>query len=550
LIFTFRNFGKGVAEAALGFPLKEGTGENTLVQTTDSDNGNKAITENSIALGEANIAGAMGYYFTEIFYGNASTNPQIRVSLQQPKKEKEDEEDVIGLHISPSILVPNPLFEAPDYVSLDMVNEDKEDEYTEPDIFSLICNDHFALFGKIVSITNDVITFTGDIEDFKTGLENMESKGVAKFEGNYYINLYPEYDDYTLCVPDKPLVGVVEVCKTAMAQGYGNISAGEEGMAHGANTKVVGAYGHASGKNTLAGYAASAEGADTQAPAKYSHAQNKSNIASGYASTATGHNTKAKGKASLTGGGMFDDGKTQTPTEATEYASVSLGEGTLASGEASFATGLLTKATNKAAQAAGMLTRASGYRSFAGGWKSEAEGMSSFAFGEYAKATAAGQFAVGNFNKENKNALFIVGNGTSDKARSNAFEVLKDGGVLGDGCDLSKIAIGEGNVVISRTAIESMPGGNTNVYYLSASLILDFVPRFVMINTSNAGTFFLTKKVATDSYASLHVFSHTNPVVGHSQYLNNCVLEGNTLTITIRSVTQINEGTFSYTALG
>ena len=37
------------------------------------------------------------------------------------------------------------------------------------------------------------------------------------------------------------------------------------------------------------------------------------------------------------------------------------------------------------------------------------------------------QHVEGVYNADNANALHIVGNGTSENARKNAFEVLKDG---------------------------------------------------------------------------------------------------------------------------
>lgn len=384
LIFTFRNFGKGAFEAALDFPIVGGTSKNSIVQQIDGDVENKAIAENSVAFGEGNIAGAKGYYFTEIFYGKASINPQIKVSAVQPKD--------MGLYISPEPLSSNPIFEAP--------------TYAVGDVFSLICNDHFILFGTITDISHDIISFKGDLEVFKSGLESMVAQGSGKMAGDYYINLVPHYDDYTLCVPNKPLNGIVEVCKNAFASGYGNISAGEEGTAHGDSTKVVGAYGHTSGLGTLAGYAASAEGSGSQAPAKYSHAQNMNTKATGLASHAEGLGTTSSGQFSH-----------------------SEGTSTTAKGDASHSEGRSTQSLGNGTHSEGGYTTAQGAFSHAEGASTLAKGTASHAGGYHTIASADYQTSIGMYNKQNPNALFVVGNGTSDTEPSNAFEVLKDGKV-------------------------------------------------------------------------------------------------------------------------
>jgi hypothetical protein len=504
LIFTFRNFGKGVAEAALGFPLKEGTGENTLVQTTDSDNGNKAITENSIALGEGSIAGVKGYYFSEIFYGNASTNPQIRIQTVQPKQQ--------GLHISPYVLRPDPTFTEPDYMI---------PNYRNGDVFNLICNDHFALFGTIVSITNDVITFTGDTAFFKASLNLQISYGHSKMSGNYYINLVPDYDDYTLCVPRKPLNGIVEVCKTAFSSGCENVSAGAYGEATGKRNIVVGAYGHAEGSSNLAGYSAHAEGQDCEAPAKYSHAQNKETKATGYASTAMGKKTVASGECSTAtniecaaeGEGATAEGcrtkakmkyshtegmDTETnidtipladsahaegrSTKATNYGSHAEGGWTVASGEYSHAQNYQTIASGTRATAMGHNTIASGSRAVAEGDATEASGYCSHSAGLGTKAKGRTQFVVGEYNKDNSNALFIVGNGTSDANRSNALEVLRDGTLNFS----NRMAIATGTAIgVIANDLSNGSESNPKDVTFSLEIPVGFKPMLAKLRTEN-----------------------------------------------------------------
>jgi hypothetical protein len=534
LIFTFRNFGKGVAEAALGFPLKEGTGENTLVQTTDSDNGNKAITENSIALGEGSIAGAKGYYIREIFYGNTSTNPQIRITTEQPKDT--------GLYISSSALTPNPSFTKPNYAN--------------GDVFNLICNDHFALFGTITSITNDVITFTGDTAFFKASLNLQISYGHSKMSGNYYINLVPDYDDYTLCVPRKPLNGIVEVCKTAFSSGCENVSAGAYGEATGKRNIVVGAYGHAEGSSNLAGYSAHAEGQDCEAPAKYSHAQNKETKATGYASTAMGKKTVASGECSTATNiecaaegegataegcrtkakmkyshteGMDTETNTDTipladsahaegrGTKATNYGSHAEGGWAVASGEYSHAQNYQTIASGTRATAMGHNTIASGSRAVAEGDATEASGYCSHSAGLGTKAKNASQYVVGQYNKDNSNALFVVGNGTSDTNRSNALEVLKDGSINMPSDPLLKVETGTVTEVI--TSVDSLEGSYDDDWSHSIQIPLNIMPVAVYFIEPDRDTIAFCHTVATEvREGNIPCFSNKMYYFRHTDY--------------------------------
>lgn len=422
------------AEGQNGFdvPLRIGQSNNSIIQRTEAGRvTNQTMGEGAIALGEGNFSGCKGYYFTEIYYGSETLNPQIKIDSVQPTNR--------GLYISPEALSKNPTFEAPNYAV--------------GDVFSLICNDHFVLFGTITKIDHDIMTFEGDIELFKSGLARMVSQGNAKMVEEYYVNLFPQYDDYTLCVPDKPLNGIVEVCRNAFASGYGNISAGEEGTALGAGTKVVGAYGHTSGKGTLAGYAANAEGSETQAPAKYSHAQNKGTKALGLASTAMGNATLAEGEAAVAEGnytkalGPYSHSEGWL-AEATGSATHAEGRQTIASGARAHAEGWSTIASAADSHAEGRETKATAGRAHSEGYLTEASGLESHAGGRGTKATATAQTAIGKYNKENPDALFIVGNGTSDTFRSNAFEVLKDGKIA-----LGEASYGAGDLQVGTSAL-------------------------------------------------------------------------------------------------
>jgi hypothetical protein len=119
----------------------------------------------------------------------------------------------------------------------------------------------------------------------------------------------------------------------------------------------------------------------------------------------------------------------------------------------------------------------------------EAREENSVALGEGTTASARGQFVAGRYNKENPNALFQVGNGTSDTARSNAFEVLKDGTLVGDG--VLHMVKGTSTPVITskfysdddyRTETGSLAYGvsqNTATH----QMVFDFTPRVLILLT-------------------------------------------------------------------
>ena len=86
--------------------------------------------------------------------------------------------------------------------------------------------------------------------------------------------------------------------------------------------------------------------------------------------------------------------------------------------------------SNKAGYAAhseGQYTIASGLWSHSQNFRTQALGDHSSAGGEGTIAREKNQNVIGSFNKDNPDAIHIIGNGSSNIARSNAFEVLKDG---------------------------------------------------------------------------------------------------------------------------
>ena len=103
-----------------------------------------------------------------------------------------------------------------------------------------------------------------------------------------------------------------------------------------------------------------------------------------------------------------------------------------ATGENAVAIGNGNEASADNTLAIGGYSIASAAWAFAGGRNGEANGARSFAFGNHALTSYDEQVAFGEYNKaNNSNRIFMVGNGDSN-ARSNAFEVYKDGSLSED----------------------------------------------------------------------------------------------------------------------
>ena len=135
-------------------------------------------------------------------------------------------------------------------------------------------------------------------------------------------------------------------------------------------------------------------------------------------SVAEGEQTKALGRGSHSEGYY---------TETKEEYSHAEGWYTVSRGLASHSEGSQTSAIGKYSHAEGFGTSAKGN-------VSHSEGMSTVAIGEFSHVEGFStrtleryQHVEGVYNADNPNALHIVGNGTSENARKNAFEVLKDG---------------------------------------------------------------------------------------------------------------------------
>lgn len=164
------------------------------------------------------------------------------------------------------------------------------------------------------------------------------------------------------------------------------------------------------------------------------------------------------GNANAQGGGTQDapyytlGTRPNTPNGVGAYSSAE-GSGIEASGPYSHGEGLGSMSRGVASHAEGAYTRAEGITSHAGGFTTEA-------LYDY-------QTAIGKYNNNKSGDLFEVGNGTSDSARSNAFEVDQNGDAIVQG-DLTASNIGAKNWV-TPSAVSCQTGK----WYKVAEVTLD-----------------------------------------------------------------------------
>lgn len=253
----------------------------------------------------------------------------------------------------------------------------------------------------------------------------------------------------------------------AHAEGKNTIAKGYYAHAEGYATQANGNSSHASGDHTVAGYT------NQFVTGKYNDNKTNSLFEVGYGladnqrknafevldtgsakvaiqgsdptsvvinSTLTAELNKKPG-VKVSGGEKFN-----TASDASGSASHAEGYATISSGNMSHAEGDRTKAYGHCSHAEGRLTEAGvtgasagtaahaeGHNTKATAYCAHSEGIDTLAQHQYSHAGGQGtktsrdcQTVIGKYNEENTEALFQVGCGSSDSARSNAFEVCAD----------------------------------------------------------------------------------------------------------------------------
>ena len=197
-------------------------------------------------------------------------------------------------------------------------------------------------------------------------------------------------------------LGTQALAGGAHAEGHKSRATVDYAHAEGTTTEATNVAAHAEGSYSQAnGWVSHSEGWGTKATDEYAHAENNHTIAKGKSSHAEGIYTIAEG-----------------------VGAHAEGEYTKSIGHASHAEGL----GDKNAQGEQLYVEAIGNYSHAEGYCTKAEKNASHAGGAGTIASEPAQTAIGRYNDQNtQDVLFVVGNGEGFNARSNAFEVYKDG---------------------------------------------------------------------------------------------------------------------------
>ncbi|HEB62516.1 MAG TPA: hypothetical protein ENI82_05110, partial [Bacteroidetes bacterium] len=206
-------------------------------------------------------------------------------------------------------------------------------------------------------------------------------------------------------------------------------SIGWASFATGANSKASGNFSIAMGANTIAsGNRSVSLGNQTTASGDKSTAMGNQTTASGDYSTAMGDQTEASGNNSTAMGYQ---------TEASSSYSTAMGYQTTASGYYSTAMGKNSEASGHSSTASGFYATASGYDCIAMGNQTTASGDYSTAMGNNTTALSGYETALGRYNDSytpnsttdwnDDDRLFVIGNGSSSTNKHNALTILKNG---------------------------------------------------------------------------------------------------------------------------
>ena len=258
-------------------------------------------------------------------------------------------------------------------------------------------------------------------------------KNTLPFNTIYDFGFERTLNMYSVCVPEKPLIGKKSLASYAHTEGKNNIATGYNAHAEGVSTLAAGEGSHSSGNLTKAfGMFSHAEGFRTIARGQDAHAEGASTEAAGFHSHAEGMSTHAIADCTHAEGAETSASERWAhaegySTQASGETAHAEGNWTTAEGKYSHAEGDHSHAEGEASHTEGSGTYAIGDYSHAGGLGSEAHNKSSFAHGEGLITSRDNQAVFGKNNTPDGRALLIVGDGkNSEDSRHNAFAVYED----------------------------------------------------------------------------------------------------------------------------
>ena len=342
-------------------PFEKGEGENSAVLKGGN---NQSISKNSITLGDENLSGLKGYYYKCIDFENL----KIYLSKEQPTSF-------------------NSLINVSDLSNED-IEKDIEFNYQIGDVISIVNGPKYYDSAVITNILDGVVIVDAIPFDSYNDPEDTA------------------FDDFSICCLTKPQIGLCDLGKFSIANGYGNQALFFASHSEGVDNKSIGHFSHTEGMSNTAYYAAHAEGWRNIAKGMCSHTEGFGNVANGKYSHVEGYTAITNGEYS----------------HAEGHRTETIGHASHAEGNKSYSLGPHSHAEGNETRTEGSCAHAEGYKTQALGKYSHAEGNNTISKNE-------AEHACGKYNISNSDTRFSIGIGTSDTARKNAFEVKQNGDV-------------------------------------------------------------------------------------------------------------------------
>ena len=324
--------------------------------------GTKSYTIGSVALGANATAGCLGFYWYNIDF--SGTNPVITLSTQQHSY---------------------PLFGSTlNARTWDSNAETQLNKWSAGDVITIVNNVKYGEKATITKVEADDGKITVESLPFTSADVSISKANAAKYL----------FDDCAVYVPSKPENGIAKFALGALSIGLQTNAAGSFSSALGYGSKVTTDFGHAEGRDTVAGYAAHAEGSASKALGIASHAEGQS-IAEGELSHSEGQST-ARGKGSHAEGYSCDANGQYSHAEG--YDTDATGNYAHAEGQNTFATSTSDHAEGLGAKATGGASHAEGFYAHATALYSHAEGQETVASKQSSHAEGRETHADGNYS--------------------------------------------------------------------------------------------------------------------------------------------------------
>lgn len=302
--------------------------------------GVKALTAGTMAVGVNSIAGVLGFYWHSIDFTTTDSEGNVTPTIVLSTEQK-------------------PFYQTSATILGNTITTDWNKSATWTDeAANVLAN--WAV-GDVISIVNDhKYAFCSTIKtiDSTNGKITVDSLPFTESTASADTVLAKNFDDYTIFVPEKPTIGIVNLGFGSFALGYNNKATGSFATTIGYENIAGSDFAFVAGRENKGSYASLVGGRKNTATGNNAFIAGEGNSVSGIHGAATGYKTVASGRCA----------NAQNNT-------------TTASGNDSSAEGWGTEAIGVQSHAGGAKTRTIGARSFASGYRTIALGEDSFAMG-------------------------------------------------------------------------------------------------------------------------------------------------------------------------